>query len=407
MKRSYEKLLNEYLTYFPCVAVIGPRQCGKTTLLECLSEQWKVYDLERQSDFQLISQDPDLFLRLNTNKIAIDEAQMLPELFPALRVAIDKDRQRTGRFVITGSSSPKLIRSISETLAGRIGIIEMAPFSFAEVTGELTPPFYQLLTQRASAEELVNTPTPHDRIKKIHQYWFQGGYPEPWLKKSKRFHSVWMNQYIGTHLYRDVARLFPGINENRFRTFIQLLCGISGNVINFSDVARSLGVSQPTARDYFQIANDTFIWRQIPAYTRNAVKRVVKHPKGYLRDSGLLHHLLRIPDIDALIVHPAMGKTWEGMVTEEILRGLNSLGAGYDYFYYRTSGGAEVDLVLEGDFGLIPIEIKYTQSVQKRHLRGLSDFVIERHCPYGIVINNDEHTRWYDERLVGIPFASL
>lgn len=407
MKRSYEKLLKEYLTYFPCVAIIGPRQCGKTTLLQSLPKKWKIYDLERQSDFQLVSQDHDLFFRLNTDKIAIDEAQIIPELFPALRIAIDQDRQRTGRYVITGSSSPKLIRSISETLAGRIGIIEMAPFSFAEVSGKFPSLFFRLLTQRAPAKDLVDDLKPEGSIKNIHQYWFHGGYPEPWIKKSKRFYALWMNQYIATYVYRDVARLFPGINENRFRTFIQILCGVSGNVINYSDVARALGVSQPTARDYFEIANGTFIWRQIPAYTRNAVKRVVKHPKGYLRDSGLLHYLLRIPDIDALITHPAMGKTWESMVIEEILRGLNSLGAGYDCYYYRTSGGAEIDLVLEGNFGLIPIEIKYTQSVPKKNLRSIKDFVKERNCPYGIVINNDEHTCWYDEHLVGIPFACL
>ena len=407
MKRSYENLLKEYLTYFPAVAIIGPRQSGKTTLLQCLEKNWTVYDLERQSDFQQISQDYDLFFRLNEDKIAIDEAQIIPELFPALRIAIDQDRHRAGRFVITGSSSPKLIRSISETLAGRIAIIEMAPFSFAEVSGKFPSPFFQLLTQRAPAQEFVNTLKPESSITSIHKYWFQGGYPEPWIKKSKRFYSLWMNQYIATYVYRDVARLFPGINENRFRTFIQILCGISGNIINYSDVARTLGVSQPTVKDYFEIANGTFIWRQIPAYTRNAIKRVVKHPKGYLRDSGLVHYLLRIPDIDALITHPAMGKTWESMVTEEILRGLNSLGVGYDHYYYRTSGGAEVDLVLEADFGLIPIEIKYTQSVSKKHLKGLKDFVKERGCPYGLVINNDERTRWYDEDLVGIPFACL
>jgi predicted AAA+ superfamily ATPase len=184
----------------------------------------------------------------------------------------------------------------------------MAPFSFAEVTGTFPALFFQLLTQRAKAKELVDTLKPEKDIKSIHQYWFQGGYPEPWIKRSKRFYSLWMNQYIATYVYRDVARLFPGINENRFRTFIQILCGISGNVINYSNAARSLRVSQPTAKDYFHIANGTFIWRQIPAYTHNAVKRLVKHPKGYMRDSGLLHYLLRIPDIGRPGHSPCIGK---------------------------------------------------------------------------------------------------
>lgn len=141
MIRHYERLLKEYISFFPCVALIGSRQCGKTTLLKTLPKEWRIFDLEKQSDFQNLVQDPDLFFRLNPDKIAIDEAQLMPELFSALRVAVDSDRQNTGRFVITGSSSPKLVRAISESLAGRIGIIEMAPLSFSEVREELSPSF--------------------------------------------------------------------------------------------------------------------------------------------------------------------------------------------------------------------------------------------------------------------------
>lgn len=407
MNRHYEKLLKEYLAFFPCVALIGPRQCGKTTLLQTLPRGWRVYDLEKQSDFQSLSLDPDLFFRLNPDKIAIDEAQLRPELFSALRVAVDGDRQSTGRFVITGSSSPKLVRAISESLAGRIGIIEMAPFSFSEVRKELSPPFFQFLTDRVHVRDFIDELKPLGDIRDVHEFWFRGGYPEPWLKKSKRFHSTWMNQYVGTYLYRDVAKLFPGINENRFRLFVQILAGISGNVINYSDVARSLGVSQPTVRDYFEIVDGTFLWRTIPSYTRNTLKRVVKHPKGYFRDSGLLHYLLRIPDTDLLATHPVMGRSWEGLVIEEIIRGLNATGAGFDYYYYRTGGGAEVDLILEGEFGLIPIEIKYTQTVPAKQLRAMKDFIKDQNCRFGLVINNDECPRLYDEQIAGIPFACL
>ena len=407
MIRQYERLLKEYLDFFPCVALIGPRQCGKTTLLQTLPRSWKVYDLEKQSDYQSLSQDPDLFFRLNPDKIAIDEVQLQPELFAALRVAVDRERQRIGRFVITGSSSPKLIQAVSESLAGRIGIIEMAPFAFSEVKKELAPPFFRFLTNQIHVRDFFGMLKPLGSILDVHEFWFKGGYPEPWLKKSKRFHSIWMNQYVGTYLYRDVAKLFPGINENRFRLFVQILAGISGNVINYSDVARSLGVSQPTVRDYFKIADGIFLWRTIPAYTRNALKRIIKHPKGYVRDSGLLHSLLRIPDLDLLNTHPVMGRSWEGLVIEEIIRGLNATGAGFDYYYYRTSGGAEIDLILEGEFGLIPIEIKYSQTVPSKQLRALKDFIRDQNCLFGLVINNDERARLYDEQIAGIPFACL
>lgn len=407
MIRIYEKLFEEYIGLFPCVALIGSRQCGKTTMLKTLPGDWKTFDLEKQSDFQSITQDPDLFFRLNPERIAIDEAQLNPEIFPALRVAIDSDRQKTGRFVITGSSSPKLVRAISESLAGRIGIIEMAPLSFPEVRKELSPPLFRFLTDRVHIPDVIHEIKPLGNIRDVHEFWFKGGYPEPWLKKNKRFHSLWMNQYIGAYLYRDVANLFPGINENRFKMFVQILAGFSGNVINYSDVARSLGVSQPTVRDYFRIADGTFLWRTIPAYTQNSLKRVVKHPKGYLRDSGLLHYLLRIPDADLLVTHPVMGRSWEGFVIEEIIRGLNATGAGFDYYYYRTGGGAEVDLVLKGEFGLIPIEIKHAQTVPAKQLRTIKDFVKDHDCPFGLVINNDECARLYDEKIAGIPLACI
>ncbi len=141
--------------------------------------------------------------------------------------------------------------------------------------------------------------------------------------------------------YRDVKRLFPGLDEVRFRRFVDMLGGLSGRVLNYADTARALNVSQPTAQDYFEIAHGTFIWRRIPAFTRDVIKRVVKHPRGYLRDSGLWHAFLRIPDADALLSHPQMRASWEGMVVEEILRQLKALGVGQEYFDYRTDGGAE------------------------------------------------------------------
>jgi len=166
-------------------------------------------------------------------------------------------------------------------------------------------------------------------------------------------------------------------------------------------------VSQPTARDYFDIAHGTFIWRAIPAYTRDVVKRTVKHPKGYLRDSGLLHALLRLPDSDALLVHPQMGGSWEGMVVEEILRQLSAVGVAHQCSYYRTSAGAEVDLVVEGGFGRVAVEIKHTSTVGGRDLRSLRDFVRDQKARLGLVINNDVAPRQYDDDLIGLPFTWL
>lgn len=408
MNRVYEALLNEYLTLFPCVAVIGPRQCGKTTLVKTLGESWNYFDLESTGDLATIEPDPEHFLRLYPSQLVLDESQRLPSLFPALRVEIDRHREQKGRFVITGSSSPELLRAVSESLAGRIGIIELSPLTWSEIRrGTISPLAEHLSAGNTDPRMLTESLEPAASELEVADYWFRGGYPEPWLKADSRFSVQWMDQYVQTYLQRDVAQLFPRLNREKFRLFIQLLSGLSGQVLNYSEAARALGVSQPTVRDYFEIAHGTFLWRNLPAFERDAVKRIVKAPRGYLRDSGLLHHLLRIPDFRALLGHPAAGRSWEGLVIEELLRQFNALGTSYDAYYYRTSGGAEVDLILDGFFGLIPIEIKRGQRIDQRDLRGLKRFIEERNCPVGIVVNNGPAPRLLAERIISIPFACL
>lgn len=406
MKRHVLPLLNELLGFFPCVAIVGVRQCGKTTLLRELLPGWKIFDLEKLADLDAVARDPDLFLRLNPERAAIDECQLLPTMFPALRVAIDSNRNQPGRFVITGSSSPELLSAISESLAGRIALIEMGPLTLAEAYELPLSPLYRLIGDRAAVTELADL-VPRVSPDHMGDYWMRGGYPEPWLKDTPRFRKLWMQNYLQTYLDRDLPRLFPALDRQKFRLFVQMLAQLSGSIINYSEVARALGVSQPTARDYFHIAHGTFLWRHLPAYEKDATKRVVKHPKGYLRDSGLLHYLLHLRDRDDLMTHPRMGQSWESMVIETLLRGLAAAGVDHRAYHYRTGAGAEIDLVLEGEFGLLPVEIKHTQHVDARSLRALSDFVAERGCRYGIVINNDEKPRLLDENLIGLPFAAL
>ena len=417
MQRQYLALVREYLGLFPCVVIVGARQTGKSTLIGMLADDRELFDLEARADYDQIAADPDLFLRLNPGPIAIDEAQLLPALFPALRVAIDRRRDTAGQYLLSGSGSPALMSAISESLAGRVGIIEMAPLSFAETGGVASAPgLFDVLFDHNRAPRSADAvralwdqaPPPHaDADQRLARFWFEGGYPEPWLKNSARFGELWREQYLQTYVERDIARLFPGLNPIRFRRFVELLAGCSGSVINYSGLAEILAVSQPTVKDYFRIAHGTFIWRAIPAYSKNSQKRVSRRPRGYLRDSGLLHHLLHIPSRRRLLSHPQMGASWEGMVIEEILRGLQARGVAHSAYYYRTAAGAEVDLLLEGKFGLLPFEIKHARNVNPRRLRALRDFVREFNCPFGIVINNDEKIRRYDTDLIGLPFAWL
>lgn len=406
MKRQYEHLIREYFQYFPCVVIVGARQTGKSTLIQTVSDGREIFDLELRADYDQLARDPDLFLRTHDKPLAIDEAQVLPELFPALRVAIDRNRQAYGKYLLSGSSSPELLTAISESLAGRAGIIEIAPFTFSETRHVRQPVLVPLLSGEISPGEIQNL-RPQAGFNDINEYWFHGGYPEPWLRHKGRFRETWREQYLKTYIERDIARLFPNLNGVRFRHFVELLAGYSGSIINYSNIAKLLDVSQPMVKDYFRIAHGTFLWRNLPAYTKNTAKRVVKHPRGYFRDTGLLHHLLQIASHKKLLSHPQMGNSWESMVIEEFLRSLNAAGIDYSCFYYRTSGGAEVDLVIEGKFGLIPVEIKYTQTINLKSLRAIRDFIREFKCPYGIVVNNDEKVRLYEPDIIGIPFSVL
>lgn len=239
---------------------------------------------------------------------------------------------------------------MSESLAGRVAVLELGPFSLAEAHALPASGFSGLIVEQQPPQAFLDLPV-RLGLTQVYDYWLRGGYPETWLKNQPRFALLWMQNYLQTYLERDLARLFPGLNREKFRLFAQMLAQLSGSVINYSEVARALSVSQPRIRDYFHIADGTFIWRHLPAFEKNAIKRVVKHPKGYLRDSGLLHFLLRIQEREQLLGHPRMGASWEGMVIETILRGLHAQGADFHAYHYRSGAGAEIDLVLEGAFG--------------------------------------------------------
>ncbi len=398
------------LERFPAVAVIGPRQCGKSTLVKSVCSDWKYYDLERPDDYQLITSDPLGFLSRQRDKTIIDEAQQFPELFAVLRSVIDQDRASCGRYLLTGSSSPDIVKGLSESLAGRIATVELWPFKMVEFHDLPLPPVYELLPDRATtigqlAE--LNTDISPDQVL---EHWLLGGYPEPRIKgrADSLFHGLWMDEYFANYIRRDIQRLFPRLNTHRFRLFIQSLSHHSGGIINRSVLARALDVSSVTAGDYLEILHNTFVWRNLRSFEKNTLKKIQKMPKGFFRDQGIWHHLLKLDELDSLLVHPVAGRSFESFIIEEIIRGLQcTMTPGIDFNFYRTRDKSEIDLIIDGPFGTIPIEVKLGTRLNQRALTAMKSFLDETGARFGLVVNNSGRTELLADNILRVPATLL
>ena len=352
VNRRIESLVKKNLRNFPVVAILGPRQCGKSTLAKWIisfSKKSVYLDLELDSDLRKI-EDPELFLSQHEDKIVcIDEIQRTPDLFKALRGIIDRKRIN-GRFLILGSASRELIRQSSETLAGRICYMELTPFLFSEVSGAGKPDLMKL--------------------------WSRGGFPESFLSRSNQASVIWRENFIRTFLERDIPQLGFNIPAQTLRRLWTMLAHSHGQVLNSSRLGESLGVSHTTIRSYLDILSQTFMLRLLPPYHVNVKKRIIKSSKVYVRDSGILHSLLGIENKNDLFGHPVFGNSWEGFSLENIL----SAYPGYNSYFYRTSSGIEIDLVLEKGTKRIAFEFKSSKSptLSKGFYLALKDLSIEK-----------------------------
>jgi predicted AAA+ superfamily ATPase len=408
VKRNLEKLIDDFLAIFPVVLIVGARQTGKTTLAKMCRPDWRYFDLEKGRDYDFITNDFDFFFREYPEHLIIDEAQECPQLFRELRGVIDADRQRKGRFILTGSSSPELLKEISDSLAGRVGILEIGTLKMNEQAGQPLSDFYQLFTrplQRDGVDLLRQLSVLTDDCL---DYFFRGGYPEPVILQSEAAYYAWMDSYYKTYISTDIRRLYPRLDSIKYRRFIGMLAGLSGTIVNKAQLGRSIDTSEVTVRDYLDIADKSFLWRLIPSYENSTTKSVVKMPKGIYRDSGLLHYLLNISSRDQMVQSPTVGQNFESFIIEEILKGMQAtMIPKWDYYYYRTRNGAEIDLILEGSFGLLPIEIKFGASTSIKQLTSLRRFIKERDLPFGIVINNAEEVMLLSETIVQVPIGCI
>jgi len=330
IERYSQQLVKERLEQFPAVALLGPRQVGKTTLAEMVAAgRPSLYlDLESPADRAKLA-DPEMYLAGHADKLVIlDEVQRLPALFEVLRGVIDQGRRqgrKSGLFLLLGSASMELLRQSGESLAGRIAYVELPGFSVLEVEEQ-------------------------DRL------WLRGGFPESYLAVNDRRSMTWRENFIRTYLERDIPQLGPRIPAETLRRFWTMLAHAQGGMLNAAQLARGLAVSGSTVARYLDLLVDLLLVRRLAPWHANTGKRLVRSPRVFVRDSGLVHVLLGISDMEALLGHPVAGMSWEGFVIETLL---GAAPNGASSFFYRTAAGAEIDLLLNiPGHGLWAVEVK-------------------------------------------------
>lgn len=352
--RRLTNQLEQHLRQFPAVALLGPRQVGKTTLARRFRSPDALHylDLENPADLEKLA-DARAYLTAQRGRlVVIDEVQRAPGLFQVLRGLIDErvlDGEAAGQFLLLGSASIDLLRQSSESLAGRIAYLELTPFEVLETAPEEAP-----------------------------RLWLRGGFPRSFLAAGDGQSAAWRAQFIATYLERDIPQLGPRIPATTLRRFWTMLAHSQGGLLNASQLARSLAVDGKTVAKYLDLMVDLLLVRRLPPYHANVGKRLVKSPKTYVRDSGLLHTLLRLDDLEQVLGHPIAGMSWEGHVIEQLI---NAAPARTQASFYRTAAGAEIDLLLElpgGECWAIAVKRGMAPKVEKGFRHALADLSPQR-----------------------------
>jgi len=368
------KLIHQIQSVFaihPVAGILGPRQCGKTTvarMYEAGEESYVHLDLENPVDLRRL-ESPLRALESLTGLVVIDEVQRRPKLFELLRVLVDRPANRA-RFLLLGSASPHLVKGVSESLAGRIGFVDMAGFDLSEVGDQ-------------------------DAL------WLRGGFPRAYLAATPESSLAWREGFVRTFLERDLPQLGIRIPAETLRRFWTMLAHYHGQVWNAAELARSLGASENTARRYLDILSGAFMIRVLPPWHENLKKRQVKAPKVYLRDSGILHTLLQIDSHAALQSHPKLGASWEGFALEEILRQLGTR----DAYSWGTHGGAELDLLVFAGGKRYGFEFKYADAPGRT--RSMRIAIDDLQLDHLRVVYPGPHAYELDDDISVVPLESI
>jgi uncharacterized protein len=368
----YLERLSKAVNRSPVTALLGPRQCGKTTLARIFGKERDAtfFDLESQPD-RIRLQNPQLMLGSLKGLVILDEVQEMPELFQVLRVLADRLENKT-KFLVLGSASPDIVKKSSETLAGRIEYLDLAGFDLGEV-GEIS----------------------------LDMLWLRGGFPPSFLGKSEEDSTAWRENFIKTFLERDIPHLGISISPVAMRRFWMMLAHYHGQVWNASEFGRSMGLSDKTVRSYLDILTGTFMVRQLQPWHENTGKRQVKAPKIYIRDSGILHGLLSLPDRHSILGYPRVGASWEGFALEQVMQIMGQPEA----FFWATHSGAEIDLMFFRQGRRYGIEFKFSEAPKITKSEQTAQTTLN--LDHLWVIYPGRHQYLFSERISALPLKDI
>lgn len=355
IKRKIERLLAEALKQFPVVLVTGPRQAGKSTLLRHALKKHHYVTLDDPLSRQMARQDPELFLANHPPPVVIDEIQYAPELLPYIKIEVDQNRRKKGQYVLTGSQTFQVMDGISESLAGRIAIFHLFPFSWEEIS--------HVKGYKTISGEVLST------VKQM----IRGFYPE-FFVNSNLDPSLWYGSYLSTYIERDVRNIKHIPDLGRFQLFISLLAARAGQLLNISELSKECGITQPTVKSWLSILESTYVIYLLKPYHKNRTKRLVKMPKIYFVDTGFLCYLLGIDASNRLMKASERGHIFENMVIMEKIKQLAYEKQRSECYFYRTASGVEIDLLVEKAGKLDLYEIKFAKSLKREMARNLVQF---------------------------------
>jgi len=348
--RAIEKLLKEALEQFPVCLITGPRQAGKSTLLQNYLKEIPYVTLDDPIHRAMANQDPELFLSSFPAPVIIDEIQYAPDLLSYIKIRVDENRRKMGQYILTGSQIFQLMKGVSESLAGRIAIFQLYPLSWSEID-------HQQISDHTLAKQTV-----------------QGFYPEFFAEPHLNW-NLWYGSYLSTYIERDVRNIKSITDLGRFQTFISLLATRAGQLLNLSEIAGQCGISQPTAKDWVTILEATYIIRILQPFHNNLSKRLVKSPKIFFVDTGLLCYLLGVDTEERFFRVAEKGHIFENMVVMEAIKRLSHKMERAQVYFYRTSSDVEVDLIIDRGNGIEAYEIKLAKTLHREMAHPLSLFI--------------------------------